>query len=164
MPKDIQFTHLSWDDMEKNCLSICSQMSYNNYKPETIIGLLRGGIVPARIFSDFYNILLDFFALDVKLYNGVNSRNEVPSIKAFYGDVKGKNILVVDDIWDSGRTMSAVLDSLDCENVKTATLYWKETALDQPDYYGGVAKHNEWIVFPWERYEFWREMDEKAKS
>jgi hypothetical protein len=50
------------------------------YKPDCIIGLLRGGVVPARIFADYYNIVLDFFALDVKLYNGIDERREKPLI------------------------------------------------------------------------------------
>ena len=136
-------------------------MCRNNYYPECIIGLLRGGIIPGRIFSDYYDILLDFFALDVKLYDGIGIRRDKPDIKTFYGDVKGKRILIVDDIWDSGKTMEAVLGYLGNEDIVTATLFWKETAKGRPDYYAESSKDNEWVVFPWEQMEFKRDLEKK---
>jgi hypoxanthine phosphoribosyltransferase len=153
---------LTWQDVEEACIKIHKEMEKDGYVPESIVALLRGGVVPARIFSDYFNILLDFFALDVKLYDGINNRREKPDIKEFYGDVKGKEALVVDDIWDSGKTMDAVLVYLDEKNekatlIKTATLCWKETAKGKPDYCAMTVKENEWIVFPWERQEFFRE-------
>ena len=156
MKDKVKFKFISWSDLETYCDKIYSQMVNNGYKPDCIIGLLRGGIVPARIFSDHFNILIDFFALDVKLYKGINERMEKASIKAFDGDVKGK-ILIVDDIYDSGKTMEAVLEYLKGKDVTTTTLFWKETAKAKPDYYAEVAKENEWIVFPFEIAEFNRE-------
>ena len=156
MKDNINFKFVSWNDLESYCDKIYSQMVKDDYKPDCIIGLLRGGIVPARLFSDHFNILLDFFALDVKLYNGINDRMEKAKIKAFDGDVKGR-ILLVDDIFDSGKTMEAVLDHLNGKQVTTATIFWKETAKNKPDYYAEVAKENEWIVFPFEMAEFNRE-------
>jgi len=159
MKDNIQFRFVSWTDLEAYCDEIYAQMLCNNYKPDCIVGLLRGGIVPARIFSDYFNVLIDFFALDVKLYNGINDKNDEVKIKFFDGDVKGKNILIVDDILDSGKTMEAVLSYfyLKGEKVTTATVFWKEAAKSKPDYYAEVAKKDEWIVFPYEMAEFNRE-------
>lgn len=131
-------------------------MVRDSFKPQAIIGLMRGGIVPSRIFSDYFDIFLDFFSLDVKLYYDINKSHEKPLIGAFHGDVKGKKILIVDDIWDSGRTMEAVLDYLKEEDVTTTTLFWKETAEGKPDYYAEGSKELEWVVFPWEEHEFRR--------
>ena len=158
---DRKFKHLSWDLVEASCLSIYSEMKRDKYEPECIIGLLRGGIVPARIFSDLFHIFLDFFALDVKLYDKIGIRKPEPIIKSFNGDVQGKKILIIDDIWDSGITMNAVRDYLKDEDIKTATLYWRETAPNKPDYYAEIARDKEWLVFPWERYEFWKEINDE---
>jgi len=141
-------------------MTMYGKMLADDYAPEAIISLLRGGVVPARIFSDYFNILLDFFALDVKLYDGVNKRREQPDIKSFNGDVKGKETLIIDDIWDSGKTMNAVLDYLNEEKIKTATLCWKKTAKVKPDYYAIDVEDDEWIIFPWEIREFSRETGE----
>ena len=153
------FKFVGWEDVENSCLSIYSQMCSLKYKPDAIIALFRGGVIPGRIFSDYFNILLDFFALDVKMYENMEIAKDAPYVKPFYGDVKGKKILVVDDIWDTGLTMKAVLDYLGKEDVTTATLFWKETAKEKPTYYANVAKENTWIVYPWERYEFYREIE-----
>lgn len=159
MKDNIIFRHLSWSDIEDYCAVIYTDMTVDNYYPECIIGLLRGGIVPARIFSDYFHILLDFFALDVKLYDGVNKRKEKPIIGPFtLPFIRGKKILIVDDIYDSGKTMNAVLEYLKGEDIKTATLMWKETAKGKPNYYAEVAKDKEWVIFPWETHEFKKEM------
>ncbi len=156
---DKKFKFLDWYDVEQACLNISFQMVKNDYFPESIIGLLRGGVVPARIFADYFGIVLDFFALDVKLYEGIGIRKKEPVIR--YGfkhkDVEGKKILVIDDIWDSGKTMNAVLEHFAGKDVTTATLFWKENADKKPNYYAEVASENEWIVFPWESLEFKRE-------
>lgn len=157
MSDNLQFRFVSWNDVENYCDKIYSKMVLDNYRPDCIVGILRGGIVPARIFSDHFNILLDFFALDVKLYDGINQRMEKAKIRAFDGDVSGKKILLVDDLADSGKTMEAVLEYLKDEKITTATLFWKETAIRKPDYYAEIAKKDEWIVFPFEIAEFNRE-------
>jgi hypoxanthine phosphoribosyltransferase len=154
----IEYKYISWNGVEEYCYDIIRQMQKNNYTPQAIIGLLRGGIVPARIFSDFFNVVFDFYALDVKFYNGINSTNEKPLIRNIYGDIKVDNCLIIDDIYDSGKTMKAILEHLNGKNVVTATLFWKETAKEKPDYYSQVAKKNEWISFPWECYETKREI------
>jgi hypoxanthine phosphoribosyltransferase len=156
MKDNIQFRFVSWDELESYCDKIYSNMLRDNYSPDCIIALLRGGVVPARIFSDHFNILLDFFALDVKMYDGINQRMEKAKIRAFDGDVKGR-ALVCDDIMDSGRTMEAVLEYLKGKDVTTATVFWKENSKTKPDYYAEIAKENEWIVFPFEVAEFNRE-------
>ena len=161
---DHEYVRLTWQDIQISCFHIFSQMNADGYKPQSIIGLLRGGVVPARIFSDFFDILLDFYALDVKLYTNIGVADSNPRIRPFYGDVKGKSILIVDDIWDSGKTMNAVLDYLKEETVKTATVCWKETAEKKPDYYSRVVRKNEWMVYPWETYEFERQLNQGRET
>jgi len=155
------FKFVTWQDIEKSCLSIYSRMCFDGYKPESIIALFRGGIIPGRLFSDYFNILLDFFALDVTLYATIGIKRDKLTIAPFQGDIKGKKILIIDDIWDSGETMKAALGHLNEENVTTATVFWKETAIEKPTYYAEEVKEEEWIVFPWETYEFWREVNAK---
>jgi len=152
-----EFVNVNWNQVEDYTLSICKEMDRNGYKPEAIVGLLRGGVVPARIISDYFGIILDFFTLDVKLYKGINLRDDVPKIKHFFGDIENKRVLIIDDILDSGMTMNAVLEYFKGKDVKTATLFWKEKNLKKPDYYCKIAKENEWIIFPWERFEFRRQ-------
>ena len=163
---DRQFRFLDWTDIDELCLSLYCQMHKDNYVPDAIIGLLRGGVVPARIMADYFGIVLDFFALDVKLYTGIGTRREEPVIR--YGfknkDIDKKKVLIIDDIWDSGKTMKAVLDHFKGKEITTATLLWKEGALEKPNYYAEIASENTWYIYPWEQIEFKKEMPEKMKK
>jgi len=138
-------------------------MLKDNYAPSAIIGLLRGGVVPSRILADYFGIVLDFFALDVKMYDKIGVRKEEPIIRYTFKrkDVEGKKILVIDDIWDSGMTMKAVMDHFEGKDIVTATLLWRENAIKKPNYYAEVVKENIWTIFPWETMEFKREATER---
>jgi len=150
--------HLTWEDIDVACRCIYLKMKKDNYKPEAIVGLLRGGVIPARIFCDYFDVTLDFFAIDIKLYNGIGKRNEKPKIREFEEDlIRGKKILICDDILDSGKTMEAILEHLKGEDITTATLYCKETAKIKPNYYAEISGENTWIVYPWEEEEFKKE-------
>jgi len=159
----MEFKFLDWQEIDSACLSLYSQMHVANYVPDAIIGLLRGGVVPARIMADYFGIVLDFFALDVKLYTGVGIRNEEPVIRYDFkdSDIKDKKILVIDDVWESGKTMNAVMNHFEGHNITTATLYWKENAKEKPNYYAETANENIWLIYPWEQMEFKREMQAK---
>ena len=155
---DINYDFLSWANMEGLCADIHFQMILKKYKPDCIIGLSRGGIVPARLFSDYFDVVEDVFSLDIKMYTGIKSVMEEAVIRPFHDDVKGKKILIVDDIWDSGMTMRAVLKYLQGEDLTTATLYKNPKVVDGPNYYGTLSKEGTWVVFPWEKEETKREM------
>jgi len=162
MNEDVKYVYLNWEHIETACQKIYSQMVKDNYKPDCIIGLSRGGVVPARLFSDYFDVVEDVFSLDVKMYIGIKSALEEAIIRpfhdSFHDDVKGKNILVVDDIWDSGITMKAVLRYLKKENLTTTTLYWNSKVKDRPDYFAATTDEGSWTVFPWEKEETKREL------
>lgn len=161
MKDKITFVDLSWDIIEAKCNYIYEQMIADNYCPDTIIGLSRGGVVPARIFSDRFHIVNNLFFLDVKSYNGINKSNNAPIVGQLSLDSISGKVLIVDDIYDSGKTISAVLKFLNKEDVKTVTLLWKETAQSKPDYYADIVKKDEWVVFAWEKFEFKKEMGKR---
>jgi hypoxanthine phosphoribosyltransferase len=168
MTAPTKYNHVSWSDVDEYCMDIVAQMDETGYRPDCIIGLTKGGVVPARIVADYFDLDMDF--IDVKYYDGINQRMSKPKIEGsdeFFGNFHlHKRMLVVDDIWDTGDTMMAVVERLIQPfrphklgaHVTTATLFWKEGASKKPDYYAGVAKPGEWINFPWERYEFQREV------
>ena len=66
----------------------------------------------------------------------------------------GGRILLVDDISDSGDTLSSVLETLkslpQVLEVKTATLVYRDTTKVVPDYYDLMLDTPAWVVFPWE--------------
>ncbi len=142
---------LSWDEIQ----SLVDQIS-DRLKPDydAILVITRGGMIPACLISqrrNWRNILV----AAVQFYTGIGQTREIPTFLQFPSDplVAGKHLLVVDDIWDSGRTIAAVKQRLDTAgaNYEVAVLHYKPGSSKvpgQPDYY--AAETDQWIVYPWE--------------
>ena len=118
--------YLSWNDIDRAINRLVASINSSETKLEAVGGLPRGGLIPAVLLSHRLNI---------------------PFVsQANIAGVSG-NILIVDDICDSGRTLKRFKFE---ENVYTATLHWKQSAEYQPNYFWEIAYENEWIVYPWE--------------
>ena len=110
--------YLSWDDIEQSVDKLCKQISDRSRTITSVTGLQRGGLIPAVLISHKLNIP--------------------------YVDSIHPNTLVVDDICDTGETLSFVLEA------PTAVLHYKPTAKLKPTFYAEEVG-NDWIVYPWER-------------
>jgi hypoxanthine phosphoribosyltransferase len=137
-------SRLSDRDVKKHVSSIINQMVRANYKPNIIIGLSRGGIVPALLISHYFNC---------ECY----IRNKEDTL--FGVEFPQRNILVIDDINDSGNTLTAVnqelYQDLELRDIKYATLINNESSLFTVDFSGidfNRLEQNDWFVFPWENW------------
>jgi len=138
----------------KQARSICD----SGFKPDVIVGVCRGGWVPARVLSD----LLDnpnLANVRAESYQGINKAVEPVLTQCVSTDVAGKKVLVIDEVADSGQSLQLVVDHLRdqgaCE-VKTATLYYKPNCNIKPDFYEKETKN--WIIFPWDAKEALQEI------
>ena len=139
---------ISWDEYDELVSSIASQLA--DWTPDAIIGLTRGGLVPAVQLSHMYNAKL--YCLNISLRDGKAS-SESFNWKRLE---KYENILIVDDINDSGATLWEVANQMYGRWVskpRFATLVSKESS-EYLDLICGekINKEEEdnWIVFPWE--------------
>jgi xanthine phosphoribosyltransferase len=121
-----------------------------DFKPEVILAIARGGLSLGQLLSQALNIR-NLFTLNSIHYNNTKKLDtfdifNIPNLSKF------TNILIVDDIIDSGESMVEILKVLKYKypncNFKIATLFTKQTALIQPDYY--IKEANQWIEFFWE--------------
>ncbi len=140
---------LSWDDVYTICSKLAYKIIRDGYKIDTIVAVSRGGLIPSRILSDMLNID-DIAVITAKYYNGIDERLDKPVVN-INADIKGKNLLIIDDVVDTGNTMLSLIRLLDNPSIKTLTLYKKEKSRFEPDYYSEIS--DKWIIFPWERYE-----------
>ena len=124
---------LSWNDIEALVDNLAEQINKMDKKPFYIYGVPRGGAIPAVWLS--HKTGIDYYQL-----------NSAQISKT--ADLS--HILIVDDICDSGETIKKLKESFN--KCQTATLYYKETAIDKPDIYGETVEE-EWLVFPWENNE-----------
>ena len=110
--------YYSWQDVERACLNIALQMYNDNWRPDYIVGITRGGNVPATIISNMLNIRCEALKVSLRDDNDGygNESNCWMAEDAFgyvYDDadkVTGgpleKKILIVDDINDTGATFN----------------------------------------------------------
>jgi hypothetical protein len=147
----MEFLFLSWDDIQRLSEIVSDKIINDDYNPEIIVAVSRGGFDPARIISDQLGIR-KLASVQVAYYTGVNTKSEKPEvIHPLNADVSGSNILVVDDVADSGDSLLVVkeyIGSLKPKKLKIATLHYKPWSILEPDYY--AAKVEEWIIYPWE--------------
>jgi len=149
--------------------NIIRQLNFSNWKPDLIVGLTRGGLVPSILLSHYLNVPMQSLNASFRDGGSVES-NCVLAEEAFGYHKPRKNILIVDDINDSGHTLNWLIKDWqdNClpndptwkdvwhKSVRFAVLIDNESSeFKNADYVGtSINKIVEpcWIVFPWENW------------
>lgn len=143
--------YVSWREVVKASIHVASLVKKNGFKPDAIVAILKGGVIPARIMADLLRVGEIGF-IGVKFYKKPCVHDAKPELTTpLTISVRGKRILIVDDVVETSRSMQLVIDELGrygAGTVKTATLYVKQWSSMFPDYYYLVV--DKWLVFPWE--------------
>ena len=156
----IKMLYLTWDMI----ITLCERLARKvvDYKPDVLVGVSRGGLVPVRLLSD---LLANSHVAIIKIefYKKIGKTADKPKItqKLNY-NVKGKRVLIVDDVSDTGRSLIAArkhILSKKAREVRIATLHYKPQSKLKPDYF--VETTSAWLVYPWEINETEREMKKK---
>jgi len=141
----------SWDYLHNSCKIIAKKMKEDNFKPDVVIALSRGGFVPARTICDML-IIKDLVSIKVDHWGITASMDGKASIRyPLKIDLTGKKVLVVDDITDSGESMIVSTDfikTLNPKEIKTATALHIKSSKFKPDYCGEEIEWK-WVIFPW---------------
>lgn len=148
----VEFRYIDWTDYGKLVADLTERIRSRGRTFDLVVGIARGGIPVALVIADQLGVQIDF--INVKSYTGVAARQKPRIISTLTEDVKGKRVLVVDDLIDEGDTMSTVLAYLEPRKPKslnTAVLFKKPWSKHEPDYFLEVL--DEWVVFPWEHAE-----------
>jgi hypoxanthine phosphoribosyltransferase len=168
----------TWQDIEGQTQEILRQITASNWRPDYVVGLTRGGLVPANLISQYLECRME--TLKVSLRDGAEQETNCWMAEDAFGysgngdtpaDSNRKNILIVDDINDTGATLnwirqdwmsscfatSPVWEGIWGHNVRVACLYDNESSQSELDVqYSAVtinkAAEDAWIVFPWESW------------
>lgn len=142
--------------IQKSIKSIVDQIKNSNFIPDILLSVGRGGMIPTRYISD-YMLSATLSYIPAQMYTGIGTTQKQPSIGQLSIPVFQKNVLIIDDIVDSGLTVDSIINVLkinQANQIKVATIAVKEYVKRLPSFYSLTIKTNEWVVFPWERNEF----------
>lgn len=150
---EFKATLVTWEEIEKWCKRIFEKVS-SNYKPDAIVALSRGGLIPGRILSDLL-LVKDLYAVKTEHWGITASLDGKAKLQdSGILNINGNRILVVDDITDTGESMLLALKHLQSMNpveIKTATMLHIDHSKYTPDFFAEpISKDNwAWFVFPW---------------
>lgn len=142
---------LSWELFGQAQEELAQQIADSDFSPEVLVAVARGGMLPGGALTYSLGVKLTD-AINVEFYTDVNETLADPILLAPLLDtdsIRGRRILVVDDVADSGRTLALVLKLLRGfgAEVRSAVLYTKPRTVVQPDFSWRTT--DKWIVFPW---------------
>lgn len=117
--------YLTWDNIEELTDKLVDEIKLSNVPPLYITGLPRGGLIPAVMLSHKLNIP----------FKSIDEIKSIPRV----------DVLIVDDIADSGETLSIY------GGYQTAVLHYKMQSEHIPTFYAEEVNNTDWIVYPFER-------------
>lgn len=141
---------------------MCAQLveQARSQRFDVVLAVTRGGLIPAVLLCEAFQIrnvlsaTVMFYSDNGEQFFGMTEPRFLcfPSADA----LEGRRVLVVDDVWDSGRTAQAVSKRVQRarpKDVKVAVLHFKPEMNQfpgtKPDYYSATTRN--WVVYPWER-------------
>jgi hypoxanthine phosphoribosyltransferase len=161
----LDYLRLSWDDIEGACEEISNEIESRGIEDYLLVGISRGGLVPLRLISD-YLASNQVSTMGVRLYEDLGKTADVPEV--FFpvqGDVKGREVILIDDISDTGQSLIAARQHLQekgASEIVIATACIKPHTALMPDIF--VTETSAWVIFPWEVKETLRRIVEAADS
>jgi hypoxanthine phosphoribosyltransferase len=146
---------VSWDHLDRDSKKLASMVRESGCKIDSILGVARGGLPTATILS--HQLDVEMSTIHMASYRGSDGKKQADSVR--YSPIAtidglGKNVLVVDDLTESGKTMIKLEELLKCkygvENVYTAVLFQKGDDYT-PDFFVNRVAKTTWIELPFER-------------
>jgi hypoxanthine phosphoribosyltransferase len=162
LPHDrIDDLHEASDEVEREVLTwpmfgtasreLAASVVESGFRPDIILAIARGGLTVAGALGYALGIK-NCFAISVEYYTGVDERLDVPVVLPPMPDlvaVKDLNVLIADDVADTGDTLSMVERIIHPHvlEARSAVLYTKSRSVIAPTY--TWRRTDAWITFPW---------------
>jgi hypoxanthine phosphoribosyltransferase len=173
--------YYTWQDVERQTQEILRQLQRDAWMPDYVVGLTRGGLVPANLISQYLEVRMETLKVSLRDDTSEPESNLWMAEDAFgfttpdpmCAEDGRRNILIVDDINDSGATLNYIKqdwqsgcfpdderwDQVWGNNVRVAVLVDNESSKSKLNVsYSAIdlnkAEEDCWIVFPWE--DWWK--------
>jgi hypoxanthine phosphoribosyltransferase len=142
---------MTWPDLGAAARHLAEAVHGDGFRPDIILAVARGGLLPAAAVAYALGVK-NTYTMNVEFYTDVDQRLDVPMVLPPVPelvDVGHSDLLIVDDVADTGATLRVVQRF--CEgkvaHVRTAVLYEKSRSVVKCDYVW--RRTDRWITFPW---------------
>jgi len=139
------------EQFEAECKLLSIKINLSDYEPTHIVAIECGGVYLTDIIRKYFP-QAKYSTVRVSCYEGQDKRS-IPIVSGNFKFPKTSKILVVDDLLDTGSTISIVKQNLKNREHKVAVLLFKKDCPVKPDY----CIHSDvsgWCYFPWETKEY----------
>jgi len=144
---------LSFDDIARMVVTLGEMVRAEEH--DVMLVITRGGLIPGGILAYLLGVK-NILVAAVEFYDDEGRRAAEPTFLQFPADplLRGERVLVVDEVWDSGRTIEAVTRRIRQAGgiPTTAVLHFKPSRSEvagRPDHH--VVETDRWVVYPWTR-------------
>ena len=152
-------------ELLEDSFRLAAQIHASSFRPQFIVGIWRGGSpvgIAVQEYFEFRGVETDHIAIRTSSYTGIGEQSDSIRVHGLHYIIENVNaddsLLIVDDVFDSGRSIQAVLDELAEKtrrnmpaDLKIACAWYKPTNSKVdivPDYY--IHTTDKWLVFPHE--------------
>ncbi len=157
--------YITASELLQDSFRLAANIHRSGFKPDFIVGIWRGGTpvgITIQEYFEFVGVSTDHIAVRTSSYTGIGKQSKRIRVHGLHYIIEEANakhsLLVVDDVFDSGRSIRALLRSLKKKmrlnmpkTVKIACPWYKPNNNNTelvPDYF--LHETDEWIVFPHE--------------
>lgn len=157
--------YITADELLHDSYKLGVQIHNSGFKPDFIVGVWRGGTPVGIAIQEILAYLgndSDHIAIRTSSYYGINQQSKevrVHGIDYLISHMNAEDkLLIVDDVFDSGRSIKAILDTLKEKSRKNIphdirmAMPWYKPERNiievEPDYF--VHETDDWLVFPHE--------------
>ena len=145
--------NVTWEELLTLINTSANQIKKANSDIDTIVAISRGGLIPASIVSRSLNVK-KVYSYGINFYNREDELKKVPDVYQPLPDsFWSSNVLVIDDVADSGNSLQHVLMSLKRrfhtdKDPLVYTVFYKPKSIIKPQYFSEMVDSGIWINFP----------------
>lgn len=152
----LQCRLVTWEESEELSRRLAYSIIDSGYSPGIVIAIGRGGYVPARVVCD-YMMHEQLTSIRIEHWGiAASMKEEVKVTFPLSVDIEGEDVLIIDDVTDTGDTLETAVDyirSLRPKEIRTGVLQHKTSSTFEPDYYSELVSEWKWIIYPWALHE-----------
>lgn len=143
---------VGWNKIHKTVGSATDDVIESDFNPTAIVGIARGGWVPARQVADFLE-QDNLTSMKIDHYQGTSkTENAEVQFKTRSDAINGEKVLLVDDIVDTGKTIVEAIEDIEqagADEARSLTIHSLPSSNIKPDYVGKKYGSFRWVIYPW---------------